>query len=88
MAGESMAGTTIPQSPEAQFLHTPGLNVVFVSIPYDAKGLLTSAIRSNDPVLFFEPKRIYRSLKEEVPDEEYTIPFGVAAIDRIGEMLP
>lgn len=73
------------QSPEAQFLHTPGLNIVFVSSPYDAKGLLATAIRSNDPVIIFEPKRIYRSLKEEVPEEEYLIPFGVAAIDRIGE---
>ncbi|HEV8052170.1 MAG TPA: transketolase C-terminal domain-containing protein, partial [Parachlamydiaceae bacterium] len=73
------------QSPEAQFLHTPGINIVFVSSPYDAKGLLTTAIRSNDPVIFFEPKRIYRSLKEEVPDEEYLIPFGVAVTDRIGE---
>lgn len=72
------------QSPEAQFLHTPGIHIVFVSSPYDAKGLLTTAIRSNDPVIIFEPKRLYRSLKEEVPSEEYLIPFGVAAIDRIG----
>lgn len=68
------------QSPEAQFLHTPGLRVVFASGPYDAKGLLVTAIRSNDPVLFLEPKRIYRALKEEVPEEEYSIPFGVASI--------
>lgn len=73
------------QSPEAQFLHTPGLHIVFVSSPYDAKGLLTSAIRGNDPVIIFEPKRLYRSLKEEVPDEEYLIPFGTALVDRIGE---
>lgn len=72
------------QSPEAQFLHTPGLHVVFVSSPYDAKGLLISAIRSNDPVLFFEPKRIYRSLKQEVPEEEYEIPFGQAERARTG----
>jgi pyruvate dehydrogenase E1 component beta subunit len=75
------------QSPEAQFLHTPGLLVVFVSSPYDAKGLLTTAIRSNDPVLFFEPKRIYRSLKQEVPLEDYSIPFGQASIDRAGKDL-
>ncbi|MEI8364804.1 MAG: alpha-ketoacid dehydrogenase subunit beta [Parachlamydiaceae bacterium] len=68
------------QSPEAQFLHTPGLHVVFVSGPYDAKGLLTTAIRSKDPVIIFEPKRLYRSLKEEVPEEEYLIPFGVADV--------
>lgn len=69
------------QSPEAQFLHTPGLQVVVASSPYDAKGLLISAIRSADPVLFLEPKRIYRSLKEEVPLEEYLIPIGVASIE-------
>lgn len=73
------------QSPEAQFLHTPGLHVVVASGPYDAKGLLISAIRSNDPVLFLEPKRIYRALKEEVPNEEYTIPLGVASIAKAGK---
>jgi 2-oxoisovalerate dehydrogenase E1 component beta subunit len=73
------------QSPEAQFLHTPGLVVVMVSDPYDAKGLLRSAIRSNDPVLFFEPKRLYRALKMEVPEEEYLIPFGKADIARQGK---
>lgn len=73
------------QSPEAQFLHTPGLFVVVISSPYDAKGLLLSAIESNDPVIILEPKRIYRSLKQEVPLEEYTIPFGKAAIERHGK---
>ena len=73
------------QSPEAQFLHTPGLLVVFVSSPYDAKGLLTTALRSPDPVIFLEPKRIYRSLKQEVPEEEYSIPFGQAIVDRPGK---
>lgn len=72
------------QSPEAQFLHTPGLNVVAVSSPYDAKGLLISAIRSNDPVLFLEPKRIYRAVKEEIPEGDYEIPFGKADIAREG----
>ncbi|MDP1835121.1 MAG: alpha-ketoacid dehydrogenase subunit beta [Chlamydiales bacterium] len=75
------------QSPEAQFLHTPGLLVVVVSDPYDAKGLMLSAIQSNDPVLFLEPKRIYRSLKAEVPDEEYTIPFGQAHVARVGKEI-
>lgn len=75
------------QSPEAQFLHTPGLLVVMVSSPYDAKGLLTTAIHANDPVLFFEPKRIYRALKEEVPAEEYRIPFGKADVSRVGNDL-
>jgi pyruvate dehydrogenase E1 component beta subunit len=57
-------------SPEALFAHTPGIKVVIPSTPYDAKGLLISAIRDPDPVLFFEPKRIYRAVREEVPDEE------------------
>lgn len=72
------------QSPEAQFLHTPGVHVVMVSSPYDAKGLLVTALASNDPVLFFEPKRIYRSLKQEVPEESFSIPFGKAEIMREG----
>jgi pyruvate dehydrogenase E1 component beta subunit len=72
------------QSPEAQFLHTPGLNVVFVSTPYDAKGLLNTALQSNDPVIFFEPKRIYRAQKGDVPSEWYAIPFGVAELARVG----
>lgn len=75
------------QSPEAQFLHTPGLKVVVPSSPYDAKGLLIAALRSKDPVLFFEPKRIYRAIKEEVPDEAYEIPLGQADVARIGKDL-
>lgn len=75
------------QSPIAQFLHTPGLVVVVVSGPYDAKGLLTSAIESNDPVIFFEPKRIYRAVKEEVPSERYLIPLGQAHVARTGKDL-
>ncbi len=75
------------QSPEAQFLHTPGLTVVVASGPYDAKGLLTTAIDSKDPVLFLEPKRIYRAVKEEVPDERYQIPFGQAHTAMIGTDL-
>lgn len=75
------------QSPEAQFLHTPGIHVVVASDPYDAKGLLLTAIRSNDPVIFFEPKRIYRSCKAEVPLEDYTIPFGKAHVAREGDAL-
>jgi len=75
------------QSPEAQFLHTPGLLVVVVSSPYDAKGLLISAIKTDDPILFLEPKRIYRSLKEEVPEEDYEIPLGVASVAREGKEI-
>jgi len=67
-------------SPEAVYAHTPGLKVVMPSRPYDAKGLLISAIRDPDPVIFFEPKRVYRSFKEEVPEDEYTIPIGSAKV--------
>ena len=67
-------------SPEAVYAHTPGLKVVMPSRPYDAKGLLISAIRDPDPVIFFEPKRVYRSFREEVPEEPYTIPIGSAQI--------
>lgn len=71
-------------SPEAIFAHTPGIKVVIPSTPYDAKGLIVSAIRDPDPVLFFEPKRIYRAIKEEVPDGEYTVPIGQAKVIREG----
>ena len=65
-------------SPEAIYTHTPGLKIVMPSSPYDAKGLLISAIRDPDPVIFFEPKRIYRAFREEVPEDEYTVPIGKA----------
>jgi 2-oxoisovalerate dehydrogenase E1 component beta subunit len=71
------------QSPEAYFTHTPGLKVVVPSSPYETKGLLTSAMRDEDPVIFMEPKRIYRAFKEEVPSN-YTIPLGKANISREG----
>lgn len=71
-------------SPEAIYAHTPGLKVVMPSTPYDAKGLLLSAIRDPDPVIFFEPKRVYRAFREEVPDEEYTIPIGKAKVVQEG----
>jgi pyruvate dehydrogenase E1 component beta subunit len=67
-------------SPEAVYAHTPGLKVVMPSRPYDAKGLLIASIRDPDPVIFFEPKRVYRSFKEEVPEEPYTIEIGKAAV--------
>lgn len=72
------------QSVEAMFNSHPGLKVVIPSSPYDAKGLLKAAIRDNDPVLFFEHKRAYRLLKEEVPEEDYLIPIGKADIKREG----
>jgi pyruvate/2-oxoglutarate/acetoin dehydrogenase E1 component len=67
-------------SNEAYFVHTPGLKVVVPSTPHEAKGLLTSAIRDPDPVIFMEPKRVYRSLREEVPDDEYLIPLDQARV--------
>ena len=63
-------------SNEAYFVHTPGIKVVIPSTPYEAKGLLISAIRDPDPVIFMEPKKVYRSLREEVPEEEYLIALG------------
>jgi 2-oxoisovalerate dehydrogenase E1 component beta subunit len=72
------------QSPEALFIHTPGLKVVCPSNPYDAKGLLLSSLRDPDPVLFFEPKRIYRAAKGDVPDDDYTVPLSKAAVVREG----
>ncbi|MFI5291067.1 MAG: alpha-ketoacid dehydrogenase subunit beta, partial [Polyangia bacterium] len=75
------------QSPEAYFVHTPGLKVVIPSNPYDAKGLLLSAIRGEDPVIFMEPKRVYRAAKGEVPEDDYTIPIGQAKIVREGSQV-
>lgn len=68
------------ESPEALYAHIPGLKVVVPSTPHDAKGLLISAIESDDPVIFMEPKRIYRAIKQEVNDEKFTIPIGKAKI--------
>ncbi|SER48439.1 alpha-ketoacid dehydrogenase subunit beta [Salipaludibacillus aurantiacus] len=73
------------QSVEALFANIPGLKIVMPSTPYDAKGLLKAAIRSNDPVLFFEHKRAYRLIKGEVPEEDYTLPIGKAEVKREGE---
>ncbi|MBI1886632.1 MAG: alpha-ketoacid dehydrogenase subunit beta [Chloroflexi bacterium] len=72
------------QSVETVFAHQPGLKVVCVATPYDAKGLLKSAVRDPDPVLFFEHKKAYRLYRQEVPDEDYTIPIGVAEVKREG----
>jgi pyruvate dehydrogenase E1 component beta subunit len=72
------------ESKEAFFVHEPGLKVVIPSTPRDTKGLLASAIRDPDPVIFLEPKLIYRAFREEVPDETYTVPLGEAAVRREG----
>jgi 2-oxoisovalerate dehydrogenase E1 component beta subunit len=75
------------QSPEAFFTHVPGLKVVIPSNPYNAKGLLKSAVRDPNPVLFLEPKKGYRSIRGEVPEGEYTVPIGPAAVSRQGRDL-
>src|SRR5206468_2360134 len=75
------------QSVEAFFTHVPGLKVVIPSTPYDAKGLLRSSIRDDDPALFFEHKKMYRPVRGDVPDGEYTVPLGRAAIRRQGRQL-
>jgi len=75
------------QSPEAYFCHTPGLTVVIPSTPSDAKGLLLAAIAGEDPVNFLEPKRLYRSLREDVPGGRYETPIGRARVARAGGQL-
>jgi acetoin:2,6-dichlorophenolindophenol oxidoreductase subunit beta len=72
------------QSLQAWFSHVPGLKVVLPSTPYDAKGLLKTAIRDDNPVIFFEDKMMHHKLKGHVPAEEYSIPFGVADVKRVG----
>jgi 2-oxoisovalerate dehydrogenase E1 component beta subunit len=75
------------QSPEALFIHTPGLKVVCPATPRDAKGLLAAAIRDPDPVLFLEPKRVYRAAKGEVPEGAFVLPLGQAAVTRAGRQV-
>jgi pyruvate dehydrogenase E1 component beta subunit len=72
------------ESPEAYYCHTPGLKVVCPATPRDAKGLILAAIRGEDPVLFFEPKLLYRAFKDEVPQEAYEVPIGKARVAREG----
>src|SRR5882762_2416973 len=73
------------QSPEAYFCHTAGLTVVIPSTPSDAKGLLLAALRGEDPVVFLEPKRLYRSVREEVPEGHFTVPLSRAEVARACE---
>jgi pyruvate/2-oxoglutarate/acetoin dehydrogenase E1 component len=75
------------QNPEMYFAHTPGLKVIYPATAYDAKGLMKSAIRDNNPVLFFEHKFLYRRIKEDLPTEDYTVPIGKAAVRREGTDL-
>ena len=73
------------QSPEVHFVHTPGLKVVIPSNPVDAKGLLLSCLRQNDPVIFMEPKRVYRAARGDVPDGDYTVPLEKLAVAKEGD---
>ncbi|MBI4877548.1 MAG: alpha-ketoacid dehydrogenase subunit beta [Acidobacteria bacterium] len=75
------------QNPEAWFFHVPGLKVVTPATAYDAKGLIKSAIRDNDPVIFFEHKALYRRIKEDLPERDYTVPIGKARVFREGKDL-
>ena len=84
VGGGIRGGLYHSQSPEALFIHVAGLKVVCPSNPHDAKGLLLASIRDPDPVLFFEPKRIYRASKGEVPEGDFTVELGKAAIAREG----
>jgi len=75
------------ESEETLYMHTPGLKVVIPSTPYDTRGLLISAIRDPNPVVFMEPKKIYRAFKQEVPEKEYSIPIGKAKTIKEGDDL-
>jgi 2-oxoisovalerate dehydrogenase E1 component beta subunit len=85
--GGTHGGPFHSQNPEAWFAHTPGLKVVAPSNPIDAYGLIKSAIRDNNPVLYFEHKYLYRRLKDEIPDGDFTVPIGRARVAREGEHL-
>jgi 2-oxoisovalerate dehydrogenase E1 component beta subunit len=85
VGGGIRGGLYHSQSPESLFIHVAGLKVVCPSNPHDAKGLLLASMRDPDPVLFFEPKRIYRAAKGEVPEGDYTVPIGKAAVVRPGK---
>jgi 2-oxoisovalerate dehydrogenase E1 component beta subunit len=82
--GGVKGGLCHSQSPESYFVHTAGLKVVMPSNPYDAKGLLVAALRDEDPVIFFEPKSIYRTERKEVPETDYVVPLGKATTLRDG----
>jgi len=87
VGGGIRGGLYHSQSPEALFIHTSGLKVVCPSNPYDAKGLLLASIRDDDPVLFLEPKRVYRAVKMDVPEGDYEVPLGEAKVVREGDDL-
>src|ERR1700688_3130020 len=82
--GNVHGGPFHSQNPEMWFVHAPGLKVVCPASAYDAKGLIKAAIRDDNPVIFFEHKFLYRRIKEEVPEEDYTVPIGKAVVRREG----
>ncbi len=85
VAGGIRGGMYHSQSPESYYIHTAGLKVIVPAFPYDAKGLLISSIKADDPIIIMEPKSIYRTIKQEVPEGEYTIPIGEARVVREGD---
>jgi 2-oxoisovalerate dehydrogenase E1 component len=85
--GGTQAGPFHSQTNEAWFTKTPGLKVVYPAFPYDAKGLLNTAVNDPNPVLFFEHKQLYRSIYQEVPNDYYTLPFGKASLLRAGKAV-
>lgn len=87
VGGGIRGGLYHSQSPESLFIHVSGLKVVCPSNPFDAKGLLLASIRDPDPVLFFEPKRVYRAAKGDVPEEDFTVPIGKAKVVREGDQV-
>ena len=87
VGGGIRGGLYHSQSPESLFIHTAGLKVVCPSNPYDAKGLLLASIRDEDPVLFMEPKRVYRAVKMDVPEGDYEVPLGRAKVVREGSSV-
>ncbi len=87
VGGGIRGGLYHSQSPESLFIHVAGLKVVCPSTPYDAKGLLLASIRDPDPVIFLEPKRVYRAAKGEVPEGDYTVDLGKAAVRREGSSV-
>jgi pyruvate dehydrogenase E1 component beta subunit len=85
VAGGIRGGMYHSQHPETYYAHTAGLKVIVPAFPYDAKGLLISSLKADDPIIFMEPKSIYRTIKQEVPEGEFTVPIGKANIVRKGE---
>src|SRR5579875_1801493 len=85
VAGGIRGGMFHSQHPETYYVHTAGLKVIVPAFPYDAKGLLISALKQEDPVIFMEPKSIYRTIKQEVPDGEFTVPIGKANVLKEGD---